>query len=307
MDGVINTKKEKNFLQRIKSGERLVSDGAMGTMLFERGLRPGECPEELNLSRPQIIQEVATAYINAGADIVETNTFGASSLKLADYKLQHRVQEINRAGVDIVRQAAKNTSTITYIAGTIGPTGKILKPYGDTDPALVRESYFQQIMTLISSDVDIILMQTMSDLQEISLAVSASREAMQEWHKDIPLIVSLSFNSTPRGFFTMMGVSIEKAVKTLSELKVDVVGSNCGNGIDTMVNIAAEFRRHTDLPLMIESNAGLPDTKGGKLVYHQSPEMFFQKGQELIDLGVNIIGGCCGSTPEHIMAIKKLL
>ncbi len=288
------------FLERIKKGETLLGDGALGTMLFQKGLESGQCPEEMNLDHPEILEEIAKLYFNAGSDIISTNTFGGSPLKLGNYNLENKFEEINRSGVRAVRQAIGNKA---YIAASCGPCGSLLKPYGETDPEVVSESYVKQIFALIDEGIDIIYFETMTDINEAVLGIKAARSISP----DIPLCATMTFDSTPKGFFTVMGVTIEQAATELAEAGADVVGSNCGNGIENMIRIAAEFKKHSSLPILIQSNAGLPEIKNEELIYNETPEYMADKVKELIGLGVNIIGGCCGTTPAHIAAFHSVI
>lgn len=288
----------KRLLERIENGETLVCDGAMGTMLLERGLEPGQCPESVILSRPEVLEEIAGLYRDAGSDIVETNTFGASPLKLSPYDLESQMEEINRNAVRAVRNVVGDSA---YVAGCCGPSGKMLKPYGDTDPGDVYDSFRRQLEGLIGAGVDLICIETMIDLAEAKLAVKAAKEVSPT----IPVTATMTFDATPRGFFTVMGVTIEQAATGLGEAGADLVGSNCGNGIEKMIQIATEFGNCSRLPLIIQSNAGLPKMKDGKLVYDETPSFMAEKARELIEIGVSIIGGCCGTTPAHIAAIRE--
>ena len=287
-----------DLLERLRSGEILVGDGAMGTMLFERGLQSGECPEAMNLSRPDVLEEIARLYLDAGADIIQTNTFGGSPLKLASYSLEDAAPQINRNAVAAVLKAVSGRA---YVSGSCGPCGKILKPYGDTDPEAVYESFEIQMQAFAESGCDVICIETMMDLNEMLLALKAAKERAP----GIPVMTTMTFDATPRGFFTIMGVTIEKAARTLEDAGADVTGSNCGNGIENMIRIAREYRKHTALPLIIQSNAGLPLIEKGELIYPESPEFMASMAKELVDAGVSIIGGCCGTTPEHIRAIRN--
>lgn len=284
------------LIERLQNGDILVGDGAMGTMLFARGLKPGDCPESLNPTHPEILTEIAAAYLQAGADIIQTNTFGGSPLKLAAYGLDSQAHEINRRAVESVRKAVGHDA---LISGSCGPTGRILKPYGDADPEEVLAAYQLQTSTLIEAGVDIICVETMTALEEAVLAVTAARQCSAE----IPIMATMTFDATPRGFFTIMGVTIELAAQALADAGANVVGSNCGNGIDKMVEIAAEFQKHTKRPLIIQSNAGLPVLEDGQVSYPESPEFMAARVPQLIESGVSIVGGCCGTTPEHIRAI----
>lgn len=286
--------------RRIEEGETILADGAMGTMLMERGLKLGECPEALNLSRPEALGEIAKLYLQAGADILETNTFGASPVKLSQYGLEDQTEEINEAAVRAVRNVCGSHA---YVAGSCGPSGKLLKPYGDVDPEDLQEGFRRQMQSLISAGVDVIIVETMIDLTEATLAVRAAKEISPSF----PVIASMTFDDTPSGFHTMMGVSVMQAVNGLREAGADVVGSNCGYGIEHMVQIAQVFRVSTDMPLIIQSNAGLPFTKGGATVYPDTPDVMAAGSAALLASGVSIIGGCCGTTPDHISALRRMI
>jgi 5-methyltetrahydrofolate--homocysteine methyltransferase len=287
-----------NLIERLQRGEILVGDGAMGTMLFARGLKPGDCPESLNLSHPEVLTEIASAYLQAGADIIQTNTFGGSPLKLVAYGLDGQAREINRQAVESVRKAVGHRA---LVSGSCGPTGKILKPYGDAEPEEVSAAYQLQTSALIDAGVDIICIETMTAIEEAVLAVTAARQ----YSADIPVMATMTFDATPRGFFTIMGVTIDVAAQALADAGADVVGSNCGNGIDRMVEIAGEFRKHSKSPLIIQSNAGLPVMMDGQVIYPESPDFMAARVPQLIENRVSIIGGCCGTTPEHIHAIAS--
>ena len=287
-----------NIIDRLQSGELLVADGAMGSMLMQRGLGPGECPELLNVTKPEIPEEVAKLYFEAGADIVQTNTFGGSPMKLSEYSLADRTEELNAAAVKIVQRA---TGGNVFISGSCGPSGKLLKPFGDTEPDDLYKGFQRQIGALIEAGAHIICVETMIDLQEASLAVKAARSISDQ----VPVMATMTFDKTPRGFFTAMGVNIKDAVAGLSEAGANILGSNCGNGIENMIAIAQEFSTHTDLPLLIQANAGMPEMRNGELYYPETPEFFAEKTPELISASVSIIGGCCGSTPEHIKAVRR--
>jgi 5-methyltetrahydrofolate--homocysteine methyltransferase len=290
----------KGLLERIKSGEVLVGDGAMGTMLMARGLKPGDPPESLNLTHPEIVAEIARLYLDAGADIIQTNTFGGSPLKLSFYSLKNKTEEINRNGV---RAARKAVGAHAYISGSCGPTGKLLKPYGDVDADEMYQAFRRQIQTLIAEGIDMLCIETMTDIQEITLAIKAARDSAQH----IPIAATMTFDPTPRGFYTIMGVGIPDAAKDLENAGADIIGSNCGNGIENMVKIAQEFKNCTNLPLIIQSNAGLPKTRRGITMYPETPEFMAQGVKKLLSLGVSIIGGCCGTTPEHIRAFRATI
>jgi len=289
-----------SFLERITAGETLCGDGAWGTQLMAKGLRPGDCFEAVNLERPELLAEVATSYLDAGARLITTNTFGASPLNLAGHGLAERTEELNRAAVEAIRAAVAGRA---YISGSVGPTGKILAPYGDADAAEVADGFTRQTTALVEAGADIICAETMMDLEEARLAVTAARAASPS----IPLNATMTFDATPRGFFTTMGVTVEQSCRVLGEAGADLLGSNCGNGIDAMLELAAEFRRHTDRPLAIQANAGLPENRAGELHYPEAPEFMAERVPALLDLGVAVIGGCCGTGPEHIRAIRSAI
>ena len=290
----------KSPLDRLAAGETLCGDGAWGTQLMARGLAPGDCPESMNLTKPEVLVEVAGLYLDAGADLVTTNTFGGSPLNLGSHGLDDRTEEINRAAVEILRPVTEGRA---YISASVGPTGRILEPYGDTASEVVAEAFSRQIGALVDGGADIICIETMIDLREAELAVRAARSLST----NIPLVATMTFDATPRGFFTTMGTTVEQACNALVEAGADVVGSNCGNGIDAMVEIAGEFRKHASVPVVIQSNAGLPVNRDGELVYPESPDYMAERVGQLMDLGVGIIGGCCGTTPDHIRAIRAAI
>jgi 5-methyltetrahydrofolate--homocysteine methyltransferase len=288
------------FLERVEAGPILIADGAMGSFLMERGLKPGEPPESFNLSRPDVLREVATLYLEAGAEVVQTNTFGGSALKLAAYGLDDDTETINRAAVLAVREAVGDRA---YVSGSCGPSGRMLKPYGDAEPDVVRESFRRQIGALVEAGIDDLCIETMIDLAEAKLAVEAAREVSP----DIPIMATMTFDATPRGFYTIMGNDIASAARELPEAGANLVGSNCGNGIEAMIEIARAFRSCTDGPLLIQPNAGLPEMVDGRVVYNETPEFMAEKALELAAIGVQVIGGCCGTTPEHTRALRKAL
>lgn len=288
------------FLDKIKNGTILVADGAMGTMLFERGLKPGECPEALNLNNPEILEEIAKNYLDAGADIIQTNTFGGSPMKLSQYELDSKTEDINIAAVCAVRKIVGDSA---FISASCGPSGKILKPYGEADPEKIYAGFHRQLSALIGEGVDMICVETMTDINEARLAIKAAKSIST----DIPVMATMTFDSIPKGFYTIMGVDIKTAANELAAAGADIIGSNCGNGIDNMVKIAQKFKEYSKLPVIIQSNAGLPINKAGKIVYNETPEYMVKRLDALIKSGVSIIGGCCGTGPDHIAAFRKFV
>lgn len=291
-----------SLLERIKNHDVLIADGAMGSLLMARAkdLIKGKCPEYINLSRPDILEEIATLYLNAGAEIIQTNTFGGSPLKLADYHLDDQMATINRAAIMAVKKVVGDTA---YVSASCGPSGKMLKPYGTISPEVMFDNFAKQMKVIIESGADIICIETMTDITEATIAVKAARAISTE----IPIMATMTYNATPRGFFTMMGVTIEKAAKELEAAGANIIGSNCGNGIDNMILIAQEYQKWSSLPLIIQSNAGLPELKDDIAIYPETPEYMAAKSKVLKELGVAIIGGCCGTTPEHIRAIAAAI
>jgi 5-methyltetrahydrofolate--homocysteine methyltransferase len=289
-----------NFFERLKQEKVLVSDGAIGSLLFEKGLNPGDCPERFNLERPDVLAEIVQAYLQAGADILQTNTFGASPLKLADYKLEDKTEEINQRAVEIVKQIVGSKA---LVSGSVGPTGKMLTPYGDVEPATMKDNYRRQISTLIDSGADLLCIETMTDLNEAIIAVETAREISQ----DIPIIATMTFDVIPKGCVTIMGNMVAEVCKNLEAAGANVIGSNCGNGTKNMIVIAQEFIDNSQLPIIIQSNAGLPSVINNSVVYQETPSDFNEFSKTLIDMGVSIIGGCCGTTPDHIRAIRQFV
>ena len=290
----------ESLLKRLKNGEILVADGAMGTMLFDYGLKPGEPPESFNLTRPEVLEEIARLYLDAGAEIIQTNTFGASPLRLASYSLEDKTKKINKNAVLAVRKVVGDRA---HISASCGPSGRLLKPYGDTEPEEIYNSFERQMKALVGAGVDSICIETMTDLTEATLAIRAAKTVSPS----TPVMATMTFDRTPKGFYTVMGTSIEDAAQGLKEAGADVIGSNCGNGIENMIKIAKEFKRYSQLPIIIQSNAGIPEMQGDKPVYPETPEFMAEKAKELVSSGVSIIGGCCGTTPEHVRAIRKMV
>ena len=290
----------ETFTSRLASGQVLLADGAIGSLLMERGLPRGAAPESLNLSHPEILEEIARLYLEAGAEIIQTNTFGASPLKLANTGLAGQTAAINQNAVQAVRQAVGKRA---YVSASCGPSGKILQPYGDTAPESMFESFQEQMAALVEAGVDIICVETMSDISEAKLAIRAARSVSPS----IPLMASMTFEATARGFFTIMGVSIEMASRELQGAGADLIGSNCGHGSRQMAAIAREFRKWSAMPLLIQANAGVPELRAGQVHYPETPEFMAEICHELVEAGVAVIGGCCGTTPEHIRAMRRVL
>lgn len=283
------------LMKKLNQQKILVSDGAWGTMLQAKGLKPGDCPEEWNVSHPDEVRSIAEAYFEVGSEIVLTNTFGGSPFKLANYGFKERTGEFNRIGAQLSKQAAGKEN---IVAASVGPTGHFLAPLGTVTEKEMIENFSVQIKALSEGGADAILIETMADFGEAIAAVKAARE-----NCDLPVIVTMTFEKGKQGYRTMMGTTIEQAAVTLDKSGVDMLGTNCGNGIEQMVEIISEMRQHTDKFLVAHPNAGLPKLVEGKTVFDQSPEDMANYIPDLIKAGANIIGGCCGTGPDHIKAI----
>ncbi|HYN04299.1 MAG TPA: homocysteine S-methyltransferase family protein [Vicinamibacteria bacterium] len=288
----------EGLLSRLKRGDVLVGDGAWGTQLMQRGLPPGRPPEWFALEKPEVIEAVARLYVEAGADLVTTDTFGGTSFRLKLHGLDDERERVNRQAVEAVRRAVAGQA---LVSASVGPSGQLLEPYGDTPPDAVEEAFAEQVAVLASAGADVLCIETMGDLAEATRAVKAAKAVAP----GVPVMATMTFEPTPRGYFTIMGVSVERAVAGLEAAGADVVGSNCGTGIEDMVEIARAMTRATRLPLLIQPNAGLPQSRDGQVVYDETPETMAARVPELLDLGVAIVGGCCGTTPEHTRAIRR--
>jgi 5-methyltetrahydrofolate--homocysteine methyltransferase len=282
------------ILDRLRAGEILMGDGAIGSMLIAHGLQPGQCPDLITLEEPDVLAAIGRQYLEAGAELLTTNTFGASPLKLADYGLEDKTEEINREATRIVGGAADDRA---YVSASCGPSGRILEPYGDTSEEELYAGFERQMSAL--GDADLICVETMSDLREAVLAVRAAKSVLP----DKPVLATMTFDETPRGFFTIMGTSVADAVAGLLDAGADVVGSNCGNGLEKMIRISTDFRAATSAPVLIQANAGQPVIENGAVAYSEGPEFFAERAADLVTAGASIIGGCCGTTPDHIRAV----
>ena len=275
----------------------LIFDGAMGTMLQARGLAPGQSPEELNLTMPEVVESVHLDYLNAGADIVITNTFGGSRLKLNEYHLEEQAAEINRRAVEIARSACKKAGH-GLVAASLGPTGHFVTPVGDTSFDDMYAVYLEQAEAIASAKPDYFLLETFSDLGEIRAGLLACLDAGR---REIPVICSMTYT----GGRTLTGVSPAVAAVTLEALGASVIGCNCSGGPDELQQVAAELARYTELPLVAQPNAGLPLMVDGKVQYPLGAEQFAEEMKKFLPHQVAFLGGCCGTTPEHIACLRK--
>ncbi len=288
------------IVEKLKSNKLLISDGAWGTFLYELGLTAGECPEYWNIKYPEKVFKIAKSYIEAGSDVIETNSFGANRIKLSKFGLEEKVEELNIAAAEISRRAAGNDK---LVIGSIGPTGKMLF-MGEISEDELFEIYYQQTKALIKGGVNAIIIETMSDINEAIIAIKASKSAA-----NIEVICTMTFEkNVDNNYRTIMGVTPEEMVEKCIEAGVDIIGANCGNGIEDMIPITQKIRSiNSNIPIIIHANAGIPEYIDGKTAYPQSPSYMASWIPELIKCGANIIGGCCGTTPEHIKAFKKVI
>ena len=283
----------KKITERIKANEVLISDGAWGTFLQQKGLQPGECPELWNITHREEVLSIAQNYVNAGSNMIETNSFGGSRFKLEHFGLGDQVFKINKAAAEISREAAGND---IYVLGSIGPTGKLLIMEEVTTEELTH-AFREQAVGLEEGGANAIIIETFTDLEEAKCAIRAAKE-----NTSLEVICTMTFDKTVDGEYrSMMGVSPSDMTIELTEAGADIIGANCGNGMEGMIAITKEIRSiNKDIPILIHANAGAPIFKNGVTSFPETPEFMGGLVQELILSGANIIGGCCGTTPEHI-------
>ncbi|HSE96510.1 MAG TPA: homocysteine S-methyltransferase family protein, partial [Methylomirabilota bacterium] len=293
----------EEWLERVRTGDRLVFDGGYGTMLFAAGLLNGACPELWNETHAEVVRGIHQAYFAAGSDFVETNTFGGTRLKLNEYQLGDRTRELNERGARLARAAAPAHG---YVAGSIGPTSRLpaeYEPLGDTTEAEYLATFREQAEALAEGGVDLFAVETMMFPQEAVAAVRACKAVA-----GLPVMATMFFqyeelHDRDR---TMWGESPAEVARTLLAAGADVVGMNCGRGPDRAVVIVREMRAVTGAPLVAYPNAGLPVTTGDQVTYELGPEAMVKDYPALLDAGCNIVGACCGSTPEHIRLIAEV-
>ncbi len=288
----------KNVLELLKD-KILLMDGGMGTMLIAYGLTEDEVPEIWNLEHPDKVAGIHSAYYNAGSDIIQTNTFGASRLKLKKIGLGDKTGEINTAAAKLALEVCPESKNV---AGDIGPTGEFLQPSGTYSEEEFIDVFKEQAEALKEGGVHLFSIETMFDIREALTALKAVKSI-----SNLPVFAEVTFNITPKGFFTMMGDSVEKCIKELEYNGADAVGSNCTLNSENMLEVLKEIKKHAKLPIIIQPNAGKPQIIDGKVLYEQSIQEYIIYVQKMVEEGVNIIGGCCGTNPDYIKEIYKIV
>jgi homocysteine S-methyltransferase len=284
----------KSFRDRLQR-EVIVFDGGVGTYLYEKGIYVNTCFDELNITNPDLVKEVHRDYLNAGADVIETNTFGANRFKLTPYGLETRIADINRAGADLARAVAQDKA---LVAGSVGPLGVQIEPLGKLSYDEAKDSFKEQLQGLLAGGVDLIVLETFGLVPELLQAVRAVREL----DADIPLIAQVTINDDGR---LLSGAPLETFVKAIADQRVDVVGMNCSVGPKAMLDALEDLRTMTRLPISVQPNAGLPQNIGGRNIYMTSPEYMAEYAKRFIQTGAAVVGGCCGTNPDHIKAIRR--
>lgn len=285
------------LIQNLLAAGPIITDGAWGTQLQARGLGIGDFPDLWNLTHADRVGEVAQAYVAAGSQVILTNTFGANRIRLQENSVADKLVEINGNGVRISRQAA---GTQAKVFASIGPTGKILMN-GDVTPEELQTAFADQAQALARAGADALVVETMSDLEEAKVAVAAARAT------GLPVVACMVFDSGKDKDRTMMGTNPEQAAQALTAAGADVIGANCGQGVAGFVSICRRLKAATDRPIWIKANAGLPTMVDGQTRYHTTPEEFAAFVPELVKAGASFIGGCCGTRPEFIAAVKSKL
>jgi 5-methyltetrahydrofolate--homocysteine methyltransferase len=278
----------------LKEEKIWVLDGAMGTMLMKKGMDVNYAPELLNVKHPEVLMEIHEEYIEAGADIIETNTFGSNRIKLSHYGLEDRVKELTEAGVRLAKEASRGRA---LVALSVGPTGVFVEPVGDYSFDEIKDVFKEQIEAGAEAGADLILIETMSDTKEAKAAVVAAQEVC-----DLPVLVSMTYQEDGR---TLLGTPPEVSAAIFEGFNVSAVGANCSLGPESFVDLVRRMASVTETPIVVYANAGLPVLKDGKTIYPEPPEVFGEYAVKLVEAGANIVGGCCGTTPEHIKAIKE--
>ena len=288
------------FNEWLKDASKIILfDGGMGSEIFKRGIKPGKLPDMLNIENPELIYEIHRAYYDVGADMCQSNTFGASFLNLQRYKVENQITEINVRALENIKKARPPNR---LIVGDIGPSGEFRPPVGKATSDQWLAS-FQKQVTVLEKGVDLWHIETMSDIEEMLAAIEAIRSISKK-----PIISSMTYKKTKRGFFTIMGDSLEKCVRAQENAKVDVVGANCTLGSEEMVELVQELTNLTDEPVSAKPNAGQPRLDNGKTAHYDQPvKDFVTDVKKIIALGAKVVGGCCGTSPETIREIRKVI
>ena len=290
---------ESPFLKRLREGTPVLADGGMGSMLYAEGIDHRRCFDELNLSHPDGVQAVHRRYIAAGAELIETNTFGANRFKLAQYGLEHRVRDINYQGARAAREAREIAGEAVFVAGSLGPSGFAFRPSQVAGPEEVTAAYQEQVEGLLEGGVDLLIFETFTDTNELTAAVQAARRAC-----DLPVVAQLTFTEEMR---TLAGQDVAAAVRALEELDLDVIGTNCTVGPQGVLDVVLAMASMTNRPLIAMPNAGLPQVLEGRFIYLSTPSYFGEYASRFREAGVAVLGGCCGTTPQHIEAMRDAL
>jgi 5-methyltetrahydrofolate--homocysteine methyltransferase len=291
----------KRFRDLLAEGRPILADGAMGTSLFANGLQFGDPPEVWNLTHPDVIRRIQRGYLDAGSRIILTNTFGGNRLRLGLHGLSERVDELNRTAAILARAEVSASGADALVAGDIGPSGEIVQPLGTLDYDIAVDVFREQAASLVAGGVDLIWIETMSDLNEMKAAIEGVRRVAP----GIALVATMTFDT--RGH-TMMGVSPEQAIEALVAWGADAVGGNCGNGPDELVPVIARMRAaDPDAVLVAKSNAGMPELIDMRAVYRAEPSIMADFGLQMHEAGATIVGACCGSTPDHLRAMHDAL
>ena len=287
------------FLERLNHGENLVADGATGSNLQRMGLKPGRPPEDLIIDHPDIVLRLASSFVEAGADIILTCTFGGTRMRMKDSKYQDRAPEVNMRAAELACRAASAREGV-LVAGSMGPVGALLKPYGPLEAEDVKDTFAEQAKALVEGGVDLLLIETMFSFEETTAAFEGAKSVTE-----LPIVVSFSYD---RGTRSMMGVKPKDVIKRYAEMGAALVGANCGTTLENMEAVVKEYAATLPgFPLWVKPNAGVPrmDIETEQGVYDMGPEDMARFAKRYIELGAKVVGGCCGNTPEHIAAIVQ--
>ena len=290
------------FLERLNSGVILVADGATGSNLQKMGLKPGRPPEDLIIDNPDLLYTLEKSFVDAGSDIILTCTFGGTRMRMKDSKYQERTPELNMRAAEMARKAASSRNDGVLVAGSMGPVGALIKPYGPLEAEAVKATFAEQAKALTEGGVDLLLIETMFSFEETTVAFEGAKSVT-----DLPIVVSFSYD---RGTRTMMGVKPKDVIKRYCEMGATMIGANCGTTLENMESVVKEYAATVpNYPLWVKPNAGVPhmDIETEQGVYDMGPEDMAAYAKKYVELGARVVGGCCGNTPEHVAAIVKAL